>query len=151
MALQETLFFRTVLWIMSTILSSLTRITAQKKIALIRYFFNLNYTMWVQSFTIVITIMVLLHIQSSGVEINGVTYKNIKGTSASKVAMSFSCSGSHPCRHINLQDIHLSGFNGPTPGSYCKNVKGSTTGLVVPTSCFWFYWFVFILFIYFIM
>ncbi|KAL5781049.1 hypothetical protein ACOSP7_006078 [Xanthoceras sorbifolium] len=73
--------------------------------------------------------------QSSGVKISGVTYKNIKGTSATKVAMSFACSPSNPCTGIKLQDIKLTYFNRAAATSYCKNARGRSNGVVVPRSC----------------
>ncbi|KAL5781048.1 hypothetical protein ACOSP7_006077 [Xanthoceras sorbifolium] len=72
--------------------------------------------------------------QSSGVKISGVTYKNIKGTSATKVAMNFDCSPSNPCTGINLQDIKLT-YSNRAATSFCKNAKGSSSGVVVPRSC----------------
>ncbi|KAJ4723883.1 polygalacturonase-like [Melia azedarach] len=72
--------------------------------------------------------------QSSGVKISGVTYKNIKGTSAKEVAVSLGCSPSKPCTGIKLQDINLTYFN-KSATAYCKNAQGSSNGIVVPGSC----------------
>ncbi|KAJ0092933.1 hypothetical protein Patl1_27024 [Pistacia atlantica] len=72
--------------------------------------------------------------QSSGVKISGVTYRNIKGTSATPVAMSFDCLSSNPCSGIKLQDIKLT-YNGKSSSSYCKNAHGSSSGTVIPRSC----------------
>ncbi|KAK4834896.1 hypothetical protein QYF36_002053 [Acer negundo] len=72
--------------------------------------------------------------QSSGVKISGVTYKNIKGSSATQVGMNFQCSSNNPCRGIKLQYIKLT-YNGRPSTSYCNNAHGTTTGLVIPTSC----------------
>ncbi|KAJ0034326.1 hypothetical protein Pint_26370 [Pistacia integerrima] len=74
--------------------------------------------------------------QSSGVKISGVTYKNIKGTSATKVAINFDCSSSNPCTGIELQDINLSYNNSEAAASaYCKHAQGSSSGVEVPKSC----------------
>ncbi|XP_058103663.1 polygalacturonase-like [Magnolia sinica] len=73
--------------------------------------------------------------QESGVKISQVTYKNIKGTSTSQVAMKFDCSSSSPCQGIRLQDIKLT-YHDQLAESFCQNIKGSTSGLVVPPSCF---------------
>ncbi|KAJ0034079.1 hypothetical protein Pint_26349 [Pistacia integerrima] len=74
--------------------------------------------------------------QRSGVKISGVTYKNIKGTSATKVAVNFDCSSSNPCTGIELQDINLSYNNSKAAASaYCKNAQGSSSGVEVPKSC----------------
>ncbi|XP_050204035.1 polygalacturonase-like [Mercurialis annua] len=74
--------------------------------------------------------------QGSGVKINGVTYKNIRGTSATEVAMNFKCSTSTPCEGLELQDIKLTYLNKATATSSCTNAHGSSTGFVIPKSCF---------------
>ncbi|OWM84790.1 hypothetical protein CDL15_Pgr027577 [Punica granatum] len=74
--------------------------------------------------------------KSSGVKISRVTYKNIKGTSATQVAASFVCSPSNPCQGIKLRDINLSHHTRKLAvTSYCKNARGSTSGPVLPRSC----------------
>ncbi|CAL9028296.1 unnamed protein product [Prunus brigantina] len=73
--------------------------------------------------------------QSSGVKISRVTYTNIRGTSASKVAMNFYCSTSNPCWGLKLQDIRLTYLN-KAATSYCANAGGSSSGVVIPRSCF---------------
>ncbi|EOY07005.1 Pectin lyase-like superfamily protein [Theobroma cacao] len=72
--------------------------------------------------------------QSSGVKISGVTYKNIRGTSATQEAVTFDCSRSSPCRGITLHDIKLTHMNKAATSS-CKNVGGTSRGVVVPKSC----------------
>lgn len=72
--------------------------------------------------------------QSSGVKISGVTYKNIRGTSATKEAVTFDCSKSNPCTGIRLQDINLMYMNKATTSS-CSNIRGTSTGVLVPQSC----------------
>ncbi|XP_058760040.1 polygalacturonase-like [Vicia villosa] len=72
--------------------------------------------------------------QSSGVKISGVSYEHIKGTSASPVAIKFDCSQSNPCQGLKLHDIKLIYLRG-SPKSSCKNVGGSSTGVVIPKSC----------------
>ncbi|KAJ8439385.1 hypothetical protein Cgig2_021799 [Carnegiea gigantea] len=73
--------------------------------------------------------------QNSGVKISGVKYRNIKGTSKSKVAVSFDCSPSSPCTGIKLQDIKLTYNHSPAVSS-CSHIHGSTKGAVIPRSCF---------------
>ncbi|KAI4383000.1 hypothetical protein MLD38_008886 [Melastoma candidum] len=46
--------------------------------------------------------------QASAVKVSDVVYRNIRGTSATKVAINFDCSKTHPCTGILLQDIDLS-------------------------------------------
>ncbi|GMP78892.1 hypothetical protein CsSME_00034662 [Camellia sinensis var. sinensis] len=72
--------------------------------------------------------------QSSGVKISEVTYKNIHGTSATQVAVTFDCSPSNPCKGIRLQDIKLSYLNKPAQAS-CRHIGGTSTGVIVPQSC----------------
>ncbi|KAI8003930.1 hypothetical protein LOK49_LG08G01944 [Camellia lanceoleosa] len=72
--------------------------------------------------------------QSSGVKISEVTYKNIHGTSATQVAVTFDCSPSNPCKGIRLQDIKLSYLNKPAQAS-CRHIGGTSIGVIVPQSC----------------
>ncbi|KAL5851119.1 hypothetical protein ACOSQ3_006237 [Xanthoceras sorbifolium] len=62
------------------------------------------------------------------------TYRNIKGTSATPEAVTFDCSPSNPCRGIRLQDIKLSYMNRATTSS-CKNIGGTSSGVLMPDSC----------------
>ncbi|KAJ0972226.1 hypothetical protein J5N97_020185 [Dioscorea zingiberensis] len=72
---------------------------------------------------------------SSGVKISGVTYNDIRGSSATQVAVNFDCSPSNPCSGIELEDIKLTyGGNKPAESS-CENVDGTASGFVVPPSC----------------
>ncbi|KAJ6418958.1 hypothetical protein OIU84_029122 [Salix udensis] len=72
--------------------------------------------------------------QTSGIKISQVTYKNIQGTSATAEAVTFDCSPSHPCRGIRLQDIRLT-YNNKAATSSCKNIGGTSTGVLMPESC----------------
>ncbi|KAL1807901.1 hypothetical protein ACET3Z_024891 [Daucus carota] len=72
--------------------------------------------------------------QTSGVKITGVTYKNVQGTSTSKVAVAFDCSPTQRCTGIKLQDVKLSYLNRDA-SSTCKNSGGITTGISMPNSC----------------
>ncbi|KDP29561.1 hypothetical protein JCGZ_19274 [Jatropha curcas] len=72
--------------------------------------------------------------QSSGVKISGVTYKNIKGTSATRQAVIFECSRTNPCKGIKLHDINLTYMNKAAISS-CKNIDGTSTGVLMPESC----------------
>ncbi|TQD72997.1 hypothetical protein C1H46_041473 [Malus baccata] len=71
---------------------------------------------------------------SSGVKISQVTYRNIQGTSGTAEAVTFECSPSTPCTGIRLQDIKLTYLNKATTSS-CKNIGGTSTGLLMPDSC----------------
>ncbi|XP_068638593.1 polygalacturonase-like [Aristolochia californica] len=74
--------------------------------------------------------------QGSAVEVSNVVYKNIKGTSASDVAIKFACSKSVPCHGIVLQDINLVKTQGQASKTECNNVIGIAKGKLAPPSCF---------------
>ncbi|CAA6675256.1 unnamed protein product [Spirodela intermedia] len=57
--------------------------------------------------------------QKSAVAVSGVTFKNVRGTSATAVAMDFDCSRTVPCRGITLQDVHLVTASGAPAKSFC--------------------------------
>ncbi|KAJ4967776.1 hypothetical protein NE237_014477 [Protea cynaroides] len=70
----------------------------------------------------------------SGVKINGVTYSNIYGSSASEVAVKFDCSSEYPCSDIRLENVQLTYQNQPAVSS-CTNAAGTSYGDVKPSSC----------------
>nr|XP_016448260.1 PREDICTED: polygalacturonase-2-like [Nicotiana tabacum] len=76
--------------------------------------------------------------QNSGVKVSQVTYKNVKGTSSTQVAMKFDCSYTNPCTGIKLQDIkltHIDRLRRPAI-LYCRNARGRHSGTVIPKGCF---------------
>ncbi|OIS96334.1 PREDICTED: polygalacturonase-like [Nicotiana attenuata] len=73
--------------------------------------------------------------QVSGVTISDVTYQDIHGSSATRVAMKFDCSKRNPCRGIKLEDVHLTYQNQPAAQASCANAAGTTYGVIQPTSC----------------
>ncbi|GMP67815.1 hypothetical protein CsSME_00027681 [Camellia sinensis var. sinensis] len=73
----------------------------------------------------------------SEVQISNVTFKNIWGSSSSKVAVTLKCSRIVPCENITLVNINLS-YDGPGGGpssSFCSNVRGQTIGTQNPPGC----------------
>ncbi|XVE95966.1 hypothetical protein REPUB_Repub02eG0181100 [Reevesia pubescens] len=70
--------------------------------------------------------------QSSAVQVKNVLYKNIKGTSASDVAIKFDCSKSHPCQGIVLQNVNLQQRGDGTAKAICNYVKLSEGETVFP-------------------
>ncbi|OVA10642.1 Glycoside hydrolase [Macleaya cordata] len=72
--------------------------------------------------------------QNSGIKISHVTYTDIKGTSASQVAMKFDCSATSPCKGIGLKDIKLTYQHQPAE-SFCRNIRGIARGVITPPSC----------------
>ncbi|CAI9108299.1 OLC1v1007869C1 [Oldenlandia corymbosa var. corymbosa] len=72
--------------------------------------------------------------QVSGVKINDVTYQDIHGTSATRVAVKFDCSKKNPCKGITLKDVKLKYKNQPAK-ALCINADGTTLGLTEPSGC----------------
>ncbi|GLJ10104.1 hypothetical protein SUGI_0122220 [Cryptomeria japonica] len=73
--------------------------------------------------------------QTSAVQINGVTFINITGTSASQVAVKFACSDTIACGGILMKDISLKLSSGGQASSFCENAHGITRGDIFPPSC----------------
>ncbi|KAK4403274.1 Polygalacturonase [Sesamum angolense] len=73
--------------------------------------------------------------QSSGIKISEVSYQNIQGTSATPYAMVFDCSPTNPCRGIKLRDIKLTYLKTNKAQSRCKNVGGTSSGVILPHNC----------------
>lgn len=72
--------------------------------------------------------------QNSGVRISDVTYQDIRGTSATPVAVKFDCSPGYPCVGIRLENVKLTYMNEPAAAS-CAHAGGTTSGFVQPESC----------------
>ncbi|XVF56129.1 hypothetical protein PTKIN_Ptkin06aG0092200 [Pterospermum kingtungense] len=70
--------------------------------------------------------------QSSAIQVKNVVYKNIKGTSASEVAIKFDCSENHPCQGIVLQNVNLQEQGDRAAKAICNNVKLSEGEDVFP-------------------
>ncbi|XP_019414739.1 PREDICTED: polygalacturonase-like [Lupinus angustifolius] len=71
--------------------------------------------------------------QQSAVQVRNVLYQNIKGTSASDMAIEFDCAEYYPCEGIVLQNIDLQSEDGEVANASCKNVKLSYRGNVNPS------------------
>lgn len=71
--------------------------------------------------------------QDSAVQVKNVMYKNIKGTSASDVAVKFDCSKNFPCQGIFLENISLQRTGGDTAKAECTNVNSVDRGSISPT------------------
>ena len=69
-------------------------------------------------------------------KISDVKFRNIRGFSASKVAVKLQCSEGMPCEGVELGDIDLQ-YSGKEASaiSACSNVVGKTFGSVVPAPC----------------
>ncbi|KAF7040550.1 hypothetical protein CFC21_050442 [Triticum aestivum] len=73
---------------------------------------------------------------SSGVQISDLSYTDIKGSSATPVAVKFNCSGTNPCSGIKLKNIRLRYRHQRPAQAKCQNAVGSVSGEVTPPSCF---------------
>ncbi|KAK1288901.1 hypothetical protein QJS10_CPB19g00136 [Acorus calamus] len=78
----------------------------------------------------------------SRVRISDVSFRRIRGTSTSKVAVNLVCSESVPCKNIELSDIDLiykgvgeATTAGEAATATCLNVNGISTGKQNPPSC----------------
>ncbi|XP_059664495.1 exopolygalacturonase clone GBGA483-like [Cornus florida] len=69
----------------------------------------------------------------SRVRISGVSFKNIRGTSATKLSVKLVCSKGFPCQNVELSDINLEyhGNNGSAI-SECANIKPVLSGKIFP-------------------
>lgn len=81
-----------------------------------------------------IVFVFLKYIQGSGVKISDIKYRDIRGTSATEVAVKFNCSKKYPCSGISLEDVNLRYRDQPAEAS-CANAGGSASGFQKPTSC----------------
>ncbi|KAI3753436.1 hypothetical protein L2E82_25488 [Cichorium intybus] len=72
----------------------------------------------------------------SKVKLTNVSFRKIKGTSSTKVAIRLICSSAFPCDTVELADINLTnaGAGGPAT-SECANIKPKIVGAVVPPAC----------------
>ncbi|PKI64212.1 hypothetical protein CRG98_015399 [Punica granatum] len=72
----------------------------------------------------------------SRVKVSKVSFKNIRGTSSTQVAVQLSCSKALPCEEVELADIDLTfhATNG-TATSVCDNIKPVISGTQNPPIC----------------
>ncbi|KAK7271574.1 hypothetical protein RJT34_27596 [Clitoria ternatea] len=61
--------------------------------------------------------------QDSAVQLSDIMYQNIRGTSASEVAIKFECSKTVPCKGIYLQDVILTPQGDDGAIATCQNVR----------------------------
>ncbi|XP_008224174.1 PREDICTED: exopolygalacturonase-like [Prunus mume] len=70
------------------------------------------------------------------VEISNVSFKNIKGSTFTPIAVRLVCCSGVPCENVELADIGLAyvGDKGPL-SSLCSNVKPTIIGVISSVSC----------------
>lgn len=73
----------------------------------------------------------------SQVQLSNIVFSDIRGISASKVAVNIVCSKGMPCRNVELNSIDLKydGEDGGSSVSSCYNVQGVSYGQQIPPSC----------------
>ncbi|EFJ26264.1 hypothetical protein SELMODRAFT_54363, partial [Selaginella moellendorffii] len=69
-----------------------------------------------------------------GLLISNVKYSDIKGSSASQVAVMFRCNPTNPCHKISLDDVALQ-YKNSQASSFCQNAYGSSARYVLPPTC----------------
>ncbi|KAI7733383.1 hypothetical protein M8C21_033680, partial [Ambrosia artemisiifolia] len=70
----------------------------------------------------------------SKVQLSNLTFRKIRGTSATQVAVKLSCSQGLPCDNVEVADINLK-FKGGTTTSECSNAITKVVGQNVPVIC----------------
>jgi len=74
--------------------------------------------------------------QASLVQIKNVIFSNIKGTTATPIAVDLRCSNKFPCETIQLENIDLSlSLKSKPSGSRCANIKPIYKGMQNPQGC----------------
>ncbi|KAK9088105.1 hypothetical protein Syun_030499 [Stephania yunnanensis] len=79
----------------------------------------------------------------SRVKISDISFKNIRGTTTSPVAVTLDCSKGIPCQGINLENVQLTlvdqktSLRGKKPSAtaFCQNVKAKYSGPQFPPPC----------------
>lgn len=75
-------------------------------------------------------------LQPSKVKISDITYKNIRGTSFTRLAVNLICTDEFPCKNIKMQDINLRYQNTQEKtASMCMNAKPIASGIMEPAAC----------------
>ncbi|KAK0595723.1 hypothetical protein LWI29_009354 [Acer saccharum] len=74
--------------------------------------------------------------QTLAVKVENISFKNIKGTSATEESIRFACSDDLPCQGLYLEDVQLVSPTGEITTAFCWEAYGSSLGIVDPPSCF---------------
>ncbi|TKY72346.1 Polygalacturonase protein [Spatholobus suberectus] len=76
------------------------------------------------------------HLQSSGIKISDVSYKDIHGTSATRLAVKCDCSSENPCERISWRMCSSLTRTKLGAQALCNHAGGTALGIVQPQSCF---------------
>ena len=72
----------------------------------------------------------------SKIKLENVNFKNIHGTSSTKIAVQLNCSPGCPCENVCMENINLvSNSKEGAAVSACSNVKPIVKGKVIPAAC----------------
>ena len=71
----------------------------------------------------------------SNVKLSDVHFRNIRGTSATGVAVALHCSEAAPCEGVELADINLTTAKGGAISSVCEHAKATFRGKQSPAAC----------------
>ncbi|MCL7023935.1 hypothetical protein MKW94_013545 [Papaver nudicaule] len=75
-------------------------------------------------------------VSPSKVKLSDITFKNIRGTTSSPVAVTLECSKGVPCQNVKLEDVHLDPAGGGTVAkSSCLNIQAKYSGTQIPPPC----------------
>ncbi|XP_071689105.1 probable polygalacturonase At1g80170 [Rutidosis leptorrhynchoides] len=73
--------------------------------------------------------------KTCAVNVNNISFVNVKGTSVTKEAIIFACSDVSPCEGLYLEDIELVSPSGGITTSYCWEANVTTSSIVYPPTC----------------
>ncbi|MQM17754.1 hypothetical protein Taro_050730 [Colocasia esculenta] len=73
--------------------------------------------------------------EPSLVQITGVRFRNVQGTSSTAVAVKLQCSPTKPCDGLHLENINLKLMNGAAAISECFHAVGMFGGIQNPSPC----------------
>ncbi|MCD9642283.1 hypothetical protein HAX54_028985 [Datura stramonium] len=73
--------------------------------------------------------------EPSQVKISDVIFQNIRGTTASDIAVQLMCSSRLPCQNVRLTNINLKHIANTPTTSQCENANVGYTGIQIPSPC----------------
>ena len=70
-------------------------------------------------------------LQKNAVQVNSVSYRNIKGTSATEKGIIFECSATFPCEGVRMENVQLT-HKGRSSLAACNNIHVQQIGNNTP-------------------
>ncbi|KAJ0079433.1 hypothetical protein Patl1_24271 [Pistacia atlantica] len=71
----------------------------------------------------------------SRVKLSNISFKKIRGTSATPIAMKLACSSGTPCEGVEVADIQLKYIGKGPAKSECSNIRPKSSGVMDPPAC----------------